>query len=282
MNVWVEAARPRTLSAGVAPVLAGTAAAETLVAWRFLAALVVGVCIQVGVNYANDLFDAQRGVDTGARIGPRRAVAAGLVSPAAMRLALTLTLIVAGAAGVALALATTPWLLVVGLACFLALLGYSGGPRPYASAGLGEVFVFVFFGVVATVGSAFVQDEAVGATALATSIPLGLLAVALLVVNNLRDIPTDRSAGKHTLAVRLGDARTRTLFETLLIATLVGLITLALVDASGWPLLGLACAPLLFRAARNARGAELVPALGATGMAQLVLGISLAVGLWIS
>jgi 1,4-dihydroxy-2-naphthoate octaprenyltransferase len=285
VNVWVEAARPRTLSAGIAPVLVGTAAAEAFIAWRFVAALLVGVSIQIGVNYANDLFDAERGVDTGARLGPRRAVAAGLVSPAGMRIALTLVILVAGAAGLVLALATTPWILVVGLACFAALLGYSGGPRPYASAGLGEVFVFLFFGLVATVGSAFVQEEAITMVAVVAAFPVGLLAVALLVVNNLRDIPTDRAAGKHTLAARLGEARTRGLYAAFLVATLAALGMLALVDSSFWSLLGLGCAPLLAKAgrvAREASGRELVPALGATGLAQLTLGVLVAVGLWIS
>jgi len=285
VNVWVEAARPRTLSAGIAPVLVGTAAAEAFIVWRFVATLLVGVSIQIGVNYANDLFDAERGVDTGERLGPRRAVAAGLVSPARMRAALAVILLVAGAAGLALALATTPWLLVVGLGCFAALLGYSGGPRPYASAGLGEVFVFLFFGLVATVGSAFVQDEEITVVAVVAALPVGLLAVALLVVNNLRDIPTDRAAGKNTVAVRLDEERTRWLFAALLVATLAGIVTLALVDSSFWPLLGLCCAPLLAKAgrvAREASGRELVGALGATGLAQLMLGVLVAVGLWIS
>lgn len=285
MNVWVEAARPRTLSAGIAPVLVGTAAAEAFIVWRFIAALVAGVSIQIGVNYANDLFDAERGVDTGERLGPRRTVAAGLVSPARMRLALALILVVAGAAGLALALATTPWLLVVGLGCFAALLGYSGGPRPYASAGLGEIFVFLFFGLVATVGSAFVQDEAITMVAVVAALPVGLLAVALLVVNNLRDIPTDRAAGKNTLAVRLGEERTRWLFAALLVVTLAGIVMLAIVASSFWPLLGLGCTPLLVKAGRvalRANGRELVGALGATGLAQLMLGVLVAVGLWIS
>ncbi|CAN5705965.1 1,4-dihydroxy-2-naphthoate polyprenyltransferase [soil metagenome] len=285
MNAWVEAARPRTLSAGITPVLVGTAAADRFIAWRFVAALVVGVSIQIGVNFANDLFDAQRGVDTEARLGPRRAVASGLVSAQKMKVALGITIAVAAAAGLALALATTLWLLVVGLACFAALLAYSGGPRPYASAGLGEVFVFVFFGLVATVGSAYVQNEAIPAVAVAAALPVGLLAVAILVVNNLRDIPTDREAGKNTLAVRLGEPRTRRLFTILSVAVLVGVLVTSIVDDDVLPLLGVVCALPLERARRivdRAQGAELVPALGATSAAQLVLGIGLAVGLWIS
>jgi 1,4-dihydroxy-2-naphthoate polyprenyltransferase len=285
VNAWVEAARPRTLSAGVAPVLVGTAAAGRFISWRFIAAVVVGVSIQIGVNFANDLFDAQRGVDTDARLGPRRAVASGLVSPQKMKVALGLTIAVAAVAGLALALATTLWLLVVGLACFAALLAYSGGPRPYASAGLGEVFVFVFFGLVATIGSAYVQDESISEVAGAAAVPVGLLAVAILVVNNLRDIPTDAAAGKRTLAVRLGEHRTRRLFIILAAAVLIGVVVTSIVRDDLWPLLGLLCALPLERARRivsRARGTDLVPALGATSAAQLVLGIGLAVGLWIS
>ena len=285
MKHWVEAARPRTLSAGIAPVVVGTAAADRFIAWRFAAALVVGLSIQIGVNYANDLFDAQRGVDTEARLGPRRAVASGLVSPQRMRIALGIAIAVAAVAGLTLALATTLWLLVVGLACFAALLAYSGGPRPYASAGLGEVFVFFFFGLVATVGSAYVQTERISSTAAAAAIPVGLLAVAILVVNNLRDIPTDSAAGKSTLAVRLGENRTRRLFTGLSIATLVSVFVTSVVAESLWPLLGLVCSLPLERARKivdRERAFELIPALGATSAAQIVLGVGLAVGLWIS
>lgn len=285
MNAWVEAARPRTLSAGVAPVLVGTAASNEFIPWRFAAALVVGLSIQIGVNYANDLFDAQRGVDTDARLGPRRAVASGLVSPQRMKVALGVTIAIAAIAGLALALATTLWLLVVGLACFAALLAYSGGPRPYASAGLGEVFVFVFFGLVATIGSAYVQDERIPAIAVAAAVPVGLLAVAILVVNNLRDIPTDSIAGKNTLAVRLAEHRTRRLFAVLSIATLVTVFLTSVVAESLWPLLGLLCSLPLERARKivdRERASELIPALGATSAAQIVLGAGLAVGLWIS
>jgi 1,4-dihydroxy-2-naphthoate octaprenyltransferase len=285
MNAWVEAARPRTLSAGVAPVLVGTAAADHFIAWRFVAALVVGLSIQVGVNYANDLFDAQRGVDTEERLGPRRAVASGLVTPQRMRVALGITIAVAAVAGLMLALATTLWLLVVGVACFAALLAYSGGPRPYASVGLGEVFVFVFFGLVATIGSAYVQAERIPAVAVAAALPVGLLAVAILVVNNLRDIPTDSAAGKNTLAVRLGENRTRRLFAVLSVASLLTVFVTSVVAESLWPLLGLVCSLPLERARKivdRERASELIPALGATSAAQIVLGVGLAVGLWIS
>jgi len=159
VNVWVEAARPPTLPAAIAPVLVGTAAASRLVLWRFAAALVVALGVQVAVNYANDYFDGVRGGDTPQRVGPRRAVASGLVAPARMRAAIAVALGVAAVAGSALSAAVGWELLGVGLACFVAALAYSGGPRPYASSGLGELFVFVFFGLVATVGSAYVHDE---------------------------------------------------------------------------------------------------------------------------
>ena len=283
MRVYLEAARPRTLPAAVAPVLVGTAAADQYVAWRFSAALVVGVAIQVGVNYANDYFDGTRGVDTPARVGPRRAVAAGLVTPQRMRGAMIAAFVVAGAAGLALA-ATVGWELVaVGALCFAAALAYSGGPRPYASAGLGELFVFVFFGLVATVGSAYVQDEAIVPASVVAGVSMGLLATALLVVNNLRDIATDAAAGKRTLAVRLGPDRTLVLYQGLLAGAFLPLPLLAGTVVSLWPLLALAAAPLAVHAARIVRRASRPPAmvrgLAATAQCQLVFGILLAAGL---
>lgn len=276
-RVWVAAARPRTLPAAVAPVAVGTAAAvnvgglEALAAWRAAAALVVALALQVAVNFANDAFDADRGVDTPERVGPTRAVAAGWVSASAMKRATAAAVAAAGLAGVALAAATTWWLVAVGLACALAALGYSGGPRPYASAGLGEVFVFVFFGLVATVGSAYVQVETIAGVAVVAAVPVGLIAVALLVVNNLRDIPTDAAAGKATLAVRLGDAGTRRLFA--------GLVAAALAVAAAapplWPPLALAAAPLAWPAVRpvwaGASGRELVGVLGAVARLHLAV-----------
>jgi 1,4-dihydroxy-2-naphthoate octaprenyltransferase len=281
--VWVEAARPRTLSAAVAPVLVGTAAAERFVAWRWLAALVVALAVQVGVNYANDYFDGVRGVDTVHRAGPRRAVAAGLVRPAQMRTATAAAIGVAAVAGLALAAATTWWLLAVGLACFVAAVGYSGGPRPYASAGLGEVFVFVFFGLVATIGSAYVQDERVPAVAVAAAVPVGLLAVAILVANNLRDIPTDETAGKRTLAVRLGERATRALFAWLIVLPFPLAALAALTAGSPWPLAALLAVPLTVLPLRavlgGARGPGLIPALAGTALLQLGFGGLLALGL---
>jgi 1,4-dihydroxy-2-naphthoate polyprenyltransferase len=219
MNVWVEAARPRTLTAAVTPVLVGTSVAEEIIVWRAFAALVVALALQVGVNYANDLFDGIRGIDTTERTGPRRAVASRLVSPDAMKGAVAVSFLVAGGAGALLAVAVGYELFVIGLLCFAAALAYSGGPRPYGSAGLGEFFVFVFFGLVATVGATYVQMERVVLESVLAAVPVGLLATAILVVNNLRDAKTDEVAGKVTLAVRLGHGRTRTLFRGLVLGS---------------------------------------------------------------
>lgn len=281
--MWVEAARPRTLPAAVAPVLVGTAVAEMFVAWRFGAALVVAFALQVAVNYANDYFDGVSGVDTAARLGPRRAVATGLVAPATMRAATGVALAVAAGAGFALAAAAGWELLLVGAAAVLATLAYSGGRRPYASSGLGEAFVFVFFGLVATAGSTYVQDEQLTALALLAGVPVGLIATALLVVNNLRDIPTDTETGKRTLAVRIGEARTRTLFAVLLVGALALDLVIVAVAASPWPLLAFVGAPLVGRSLQAVRrgmaGRRLIPALELTGRAHLVHGVGLAVGL---
>ncbi|HEX2027946.1 MAG TPA: 1,4-dihydroxy-2-naphthoate polyprenyltransferase [Nitriliruptorales bacterium] len=283
MSVWVEAARPRTLPASVAPVAVGTAAADRFIAWRFAAALVVALALQVGVNYANDYFDGVRGIDTHERVGPRRVVAAGLVAPAAMRSAMLAAFLVAGLSGLALAAAAGWELLAVGAAALLAAAGYSGGPRPYASAGLGEAAVFVFFGLIATAGSQYVQDERLASLAVAAALPVGLLVTAILVANNLRDIATDRVSGKVTLAVRLGDARTRSLYLTLVVAAfaLTGLV--AAVAARPWPLLALAALPAAVPVTRTVRTARepqrLIAALVGTARLLLVYALLLAVGL---
>ena len=287
MNPFVEAARPRTLPAGVAPVLVGTAAAARPVAetdvTRFVLALVVALALQVAVNYANDWFDGVKGVDTTTRTGPRRAVASGLVTPAAMRNATGAAVGVAAVAGLALALLVGVELLLVGALAILAAIGYSGGRRPYASRGLGELSVFVFFGLVATAGSAYVQDARLTLLPLVCAVPVGAASVALLVVNNLRDIPSDRAAGKHTLAVRLGPARTRGLFASLLAVTLLALVPVAVLAGSPWPLLGLIALPAVVAAVRRVAaaplGPELVPALERTGQSLLLLGVGLTVGL---
>lgn len=285
-RVWVQAARPRTLPAVVAPVVVGTASAEHFLPGRFALALLVGLALQVGVNFANDYFDGIRGVDTVDRVGPPRAVSSGWVSPPAMRRAMIAAFGLAAVAGLALALIVEPWLLIVGALALVAALGYSGGPRPYASAGLGEVFVFVFFGLVATVGSAYAQDHEVTAVALVAGALIGMWASALLVVNNLRDIATDAPAGKRTLAVRLGQARTQRLFSALIVLPFALIVAVAVLVGSAWPLLGLAgigfaVAPIRTVTSRT-DPASLIQALGDTGRLELVAGLLLAAGLWLA
>lgn len=288
--VWLEASRPRTLPASLAPVVVGTAAAAegtglSHVSWgRFGLVVVVALAVQIAVNYANDYFDGVRGVDTVQRAGPRRAVASGLVTPRAMRLAIVAAMAVAAGAGLALAALVSWWLLLVGGAAFVALLGYSGGPRPYASAGLGELFVFLFFGLVATLGSSYVQHARLPATAWIAAVATGVLAVAILVVNNLRDVPTDAIAGKRTLAVRIGETRTRQLFVGA-IAVGLGLAVIGepVAARSAWPLLALLALPLAREPISAVRGGgvgrALIPALGGTGKLELAVAVLLAAGL---
>lgn len=285
MNVWLEAARPKTLSAGVVPVLVGTAsvAQQEFILWRFVAALAVAVAVQVGVNYANDYFDAAKGVDTAERLGPRRAVGSGLVPPHRMRRAMIAAFGFAAIAGIAVSAAAGWWLVGLGALCFAAAVAYSGGPRPYASAGLGELFVFLFFGLVATVFSAYVQTEEFAAVAVAAAVPVGLISVAILEANNLRDLPTDAAAGKRTLAVRLGDRSTRRLYTALIPAIFLSLPAVAVAAASPWPLLALLAIPLAVRPAqaviRGATGRRLIPVLAGTARLQLAFGLLLSAGL---
>lgn len=287
VNRWIAGARPRTLPASVVPVAVGTACAAGVVDvvwWRAAAAVVVAVALQVGTNYANDYSDGIRGTDEG-RVGPVRLVASGLASPPAVRAAALVAFGVAGVAGLALAAAVGWELLVVGALALAAGWLYTGGPRPYGYLGLGELFVFVFFGLVATAGSAYVQIERLTGLALYAAVPVGLLATALLVVNNLRDIPTDARSGKRTLAVRLGDRRTRVLYAALLVLPFVLLPFFALFLR---PLAALAYVALLVarrpvvKVLEGARGPDLVPVLVATGRVQLVFGLALALGLWLS
>jgi 1,4-dihydroxy-2-naphthoate octaprenyltransferase len=250
--------------------------------WRAAAALVVALALQVGVNYANDYQDGVRGTDAD-RVGPTRLVATGLASAPSVRRAAILSAAVAGAAGLALALAVQPWLLVVGAASILAAWGYTGGPHPYGYAGFGELFVFAFFGVVAVTGSAYVEQGHLSALALAASVPVGLLATALLVVNNLRDRSGDEVAGKRTLAVRLGDRPTRILYAGLVVGAVVWALVMAVV-VTPWLLLALASAPLAVAPVRRvlsgAVGRDLVTVLGQTGKVQLAFAVGLSAGLW--
>ena len=290
MSAWVAGARPRTLGAGIVPVLVGAAAADRFIAWRFGAALLVAIGLQVGVNFLNDYFDGIRGVDTPERVGPARLVASGVASPVAVLIAALASIAVAGFAGLALALVTQPVLiLVVGALALVAAFAYSGGPRPYAGLGLGEVMVFVFFGLMATCGTAFVMAERVPAAAWWCGTALGFLAVAILVANNLRDIPTDSAAEKRTLAVRLGDRRTRTLYRACVVsafATIVLGVVAFIVDEriglTQWGLLGLASWIQAIRpmeAVGVATGPELVSVLSGTAMVHAGTGLLLALGL---
>lgn len=281
--LWLAGARPRTLPAAVAPVLVGSGAAALVDAFspgRALLALVVALALQVAVNYANDYSDGIRGTDAD-RVGPVRLVGSRLATPRAVRLAAFLAFAVAGVAGLALALLTTLWLVPFGALLMLAAWGYTGGASPYGYRGLGEVSVFVFFGLVAVVGTTYVQAERVTWAAVLGGVGCGALACAILVTNNLRDIPTDEVVGKRTLAVRLGDPRTRTLYAALVGAAF--LVALALAAASPWSLLALLAMPLALppvRAVRSgATGRDLVPVLGGTGRLQLVYAALLALGL---
>lgn len=284
MGPFLEAARPRTLPAAIAPVLVGTAAAERFISWRFAAAFIVGLSIQIAVNYANDYFDGVKGVDTEHRVGPRRAVASGLVSPPRMKMAIAVSLLLAAVAGAALAVATTPWLLAIGGLAFLAALGYSGGPKPYASIGLGELFVFVFFGLVATIGSAYVQDETVARVAVLAAMPMGLHATAILVVNNIRDIDTDRAAGKATLPSRLGHDKARSLYRALLLGAFPFVPLIAGATRSPWSMLPFLSLPLAIPLLNKVRaeGRDLIAVLTGTARVEMIFGVLLAVGLWIS
>lgn len=289
MQAWIAGARVRTLPAAVVPVLVGTAAARgvdgPLVLWRAVAAGLVALALQVATNFANDYSDGVRGTDDpGARVGPVRLVGWGIKEPAAVKRAAMGGFAVAGLAGLALAVAVGWELVAVGAACMLAGWFYTGGPRPYGYLGLGEVFVFVFFGVVATVGSTYVQVEQITGLSVLASVPVGLLATALLVTNNLRDIPGDTVADKRTLAVRLGDSRTRGVFVAMVAVSLVLVMPLAMIrPAALLALLAAAAAIPPIRAVRaGARGPALIPVLAATGRLQLLFGVLLAAGLALS
>jgi 1,4-dihydroxy-2-naphthoate octaprenyltransferase len=284
---WVEGARPRTLGAAVAPVLVGTSAAvadaDGVLWWRFAAALVVALALQVGVNYANDYSDGVRGTDRD-RKGPLRLTATGTATPHAVRNAAGIAFGVAAVVGLALSLVVNPWLLVVGVLAIAAAVLYTGGPVPLGYVGLGEVLVLVFFGFVATVGSAYVQVERVPAAAWWGSLVVGLLACAILLANNLRDIPTDRIAGKRTLAVRVGAAATRRLFVACYIGAFAAVVVIGI--SQPWALLGLLVLPLAVAPVRimltRSDPPSLVAALVATSKVEVVLAVLVSVGLCLS
>ncbi len=290
VRIWLMAARLRTLPAAIAPVLVGTALAGYVGVFhpvRFLAALVGAIFIQVGTNLSNDYSDARRGADTEDRLGPVRITAGGLVPPRQVLIATYVSFGVAVLAGIYLIVVAGWQLLLVGAASILAGVLYTGGPRPYGYEGLGELFVFLFFGIVAVAGSYFVQMGHLSWEAFALAVPVGLLAAAILVVNNVRDIDTDRRAGKRTLAVRLGRERARALY----VGTVYGAYVLAPVTwvfgpLRPWVLLPWLTLPLAARVARAVRnrtdGPALNAALAQTGQLQLAFCMLLAAGLLLS
>jgi 1,4-dihydroxy-2-naphthoate octaprenyltransferase len=280
---WIAGARPRTLSAAAVPVVIGTGVAVAEghpVWWRAVLALVVSLALQIGCNYANDYSDGIRGTDDG-RVGPMRLVGSGAAPPRAVKLAAFACFGLAAAAGLVLVAVTNWWLLLVGLAAIAAAWFYTGGSSPYGYRALGEVSVFVFFGLVAVVGTAYVQTGHLTWLAIASCVPIGLLIVALLVVNNLRDIPTDTESGKRTLGVVLGEPRTRAMYIGCLLLPFV--IVLAMAFAKPWLLIALVALPLGLPSVRTvasrATGPALIPALGATGKLQIAFGVLFTIGL---
>jgi len=280
---WVEGARPRTLPNAVAPVIAGTGAAAWLEAaswWKALLALVVAVALIIGVNYANDYSDGIRGTDD-VRSGPLRLVGSRLASPKSVLTAAVASLAVGAAAGLVLAWFSAPWLIAVGAVCIAGAWLYTGGSKPYGYSGLGEVAVFVFFGLVAVLGTQYTQALRVDWVGVTLAVATGCLSSAVLVANNLRDIPTDAQSGKITLAVRLGDTKTRALFQTLMVVAFA--MTLLLMLATPWCAVGLVALPLAVRAAKPVRngsaGKDLIPVLKHTGLTMLVWAVAVAVAL---
>jgi 1,4-dihydroxy-2-naphthoate octaprenyltransferase len=283
---WFEGSRPRTYPNAIAPVIAGTGAAAWLgdvVWWKAALALVVSVALIIGVNFANDYSDGIRGTDDD-RVGPMRLVGSKVATPKSVKTAAMTAFAVAGIAGLALALTSAWWLILVGLGCIAAAWYYTGGRNPYGYSGFGEVAVFVFFGLVAVLGTQYVQAEKIDWVGLLCAVAIGSYSSAVLVANNLRDIPTDTESGKITLAVRLGDKNTRTL-QTALLVVPTG-CTLGLIAATPWALLGLIAVPLAFKAnvpvRKFAHGPALIPALALTGLAMLLWSIGTTVGLFLA
>ncbi|MBX5446525.1 1,4-dihydroxy-2-naphthoate polyprenyltransferase [Sphaerobacter sp.] len=287
IKVWVMAARLPTLPAAIAPVLVGTAAGVAAGTFRplpFLAALVAAVLIQIGTNYANDLSDFHKGADTAERLGPVRVTQRGLVTPEQMKRATILTFGAAALVGLYLVVVGGWPILVIGLLSILCGWAYTGGPWPFGYHGLGDLFVFIFFGVIAVNGSAYLQSGTVDALSLAVSVPVGLLVTNILVINNLRDIDTDRAAGKRTLAVRIGARASRIQYALFAgIAYLVPLLLWLTGAASAWVLLSWLSLPLGIALVRTtlggATGTALNPILKRTGQLHLLFGALLALGL---
>jgi 1,4-dihydroxy-2-naphthoate octaprenyltransferase len=289
-RLWILASRPRTLPAAIAPVLVGTALAaneDDFHVLPFLAAMVGSTFIQIGTNLSNDYSDARRGADSEDRLGPVRVTAGGLMPPRHVLAGTYIAFGIAVAAGLYLA-AVAGWeLLVVGVASILAGVLYTGGPRPYGYEGLGELFVFVFFGIVAVVGSYYVQTEELRWEAFALAVPVGLLSSAILVVNNVRDIDTDRRAGKHTLAVKLGRERARALFTAMVVLSFAApVVILALGGLTPWLLITLAAlplgVPLIRTVSSRSDGPSLNGALAGTGRLLAVFSVLLSAGVLLS
>jgi 1,4-dihydroxy-2-naphthoate octaprenyltransferase len=284
VRLWLLGARPRTLGAAIAPVVVGTAAAAgeagRVLPGRAVLAGVVALALQVGVNYANDYSDGVRGTDT-ERVGPLRLTASGLASPSAVRRAAVSAFVVAAVSGLVLSLIADPWLLLAGAAALAAAVLYTGGPKPYGYLGLGELMVLVFFGFVATAGSAYVQVGRVPLSAWWASLVVGALACALLVVNNVRDRVTDAAAGKRTLAVRVGDRGARALYVGCLAASFLGVVAIATIHPVA--AIGLLAVPVAVRPARivmgGAAGPALIPVLVATVRLELIVATLVALGL---
>lgn len=275
---WIAGARPKTLPAAIAPVLVGTAfAGYNANAINFFLALIVGVGLQIGVNYANDYSDGVRGTDKD-RVGPMRLVGSGAATPQAVKKAAIIAISIAALAGALLALRTSYLLLLVGALAILAAWTYTGGPKPYGYFALGEVMVFIFFGLVATLGTYYVHLQSLSFEILLASFAMGSLACAILALNNLRDLTKDKEAGKNTLAVRIGEKQTRIFFQALLITPLV--IALALLPTSLYFLLAFAALPQILKVASSVRagaaGAELIELLVRTGRIQIIYALSLS------
>ncbi|MDQ0377705.1 1,4-dihydroxy-2-naphthoate polyprenyltransferase [Amycolatopsis thermophila] len=284
---WIEGARPRTLPNAVAPVVAGVGATIQLGAfswWQSVLALLVALALIIGVNFANDYSDGIRGTDTD-RVGPLRLVGSGAAAPKLVLAAALTCFGTAGVVGLVLVAVTGRWwLLAMGAACILGAWFYTGGRKPYGYAGLGEVAVFIFFGLAAVLGTVYVQAGSVSWEALGSAVAVGCFSMAVLVANNLRDIPTDRVAGKVTLAVRLGDAGTRRFYLALIAVPYV--VTLLLAIGHPWPLIALVTAPLFVTPVRaitsGGTGPRLIPVLKDTGLAMLAWSVLTAVGLAVS
>ena len=280
MNKWILGARIKTLPAAIAPVIVGTSLADQIKVINALLALIVSLSLQIAVNYANDFSDGVRGTDTN-RVGPTRLVASKLATASSVKNASFISFFVAIIAGTLLAFNTSIWLIAVGLISILAAWGYTGGKKPYGYLGFGEVVVFIFFGIVATVGSYYVQVEQISSSALLLSIPMGSLSCAILVINNLRDLNQDKLVSKRTMAVKLGDANTRIFYLLLLVLAQVS--AAAAVSINNYALLTLLWLPLTYSAAnqvlKGASGKELITILGKTSRLQFLLALTLAISL---